>query len=114
MDIMKQSELFLRDAGFETWTWTGASPTVTCFENQTIVGFIHLFDTAESLIESWEKAQALVLARHAAMLRNAGIKAWNVYSIFSQATTRLISDVMLNGWKRILVSRVKSHVLESE
>jgi hypothetical protein len=82
MEIAKNSELFLRDAGYETWTWTGASPPITCFENQTIVGFIHLFETAESLIASWENVQALVLARHAAMLRNAGTKAWNVYSVF--------------------------------
>lgn len=82
MDIATQAEVFLREAGYQTWVWTGASPSVTCFENSTIVGFLHVFDTAESLLANWEQAQARVLARHAASLRAAGAKAWNVYSVF--------------------------------
>lgn len=82
MDIPTQAEVFLREAGYQTWVWTGALPAVTCFENSTIVGFLHVFDTAEDLLANWEDHQARVLARHAAALRAAGAKAWNVYSIF--------------------------------
>lgn len=82
MDIQTQAEIVLRDAGHETWSSTGPAPSVTCFENQTVVGFVHVFDTAGDLIQKWESDQKAVLARHGAALRIAGLKAWNVYSIF--------------------------------
>jgi hypothetical protein len=82
MDIATQSELFLREAGYDTWSWTGTSSPITCFENPTIVGFIHIFDSAAALLSEWEDSQSKVLARHSAPLREAGTKAWNVYSVF--------------------------------
>jgi len=82
MDIGTQAEVYLREAGYETWAWSGASPPVTCFENPALVGFLHVFGTAEELLAQWEEAQQHVLSRHAASLRSAGAKAWNVYSIF--------------------------------
>lgn len=82
MDIGTQSEIILREGGYNTWAWTGASPPVICFENATLVGFIHIFGSAEDLLTSWEAAQQRILARHAAALRAAGNKAWNVYSVF--------------------------------
>lgn len=82
MDIGTQSEVFLREAGYATWPWTGASPPIICFENATLVGFVHVFGTARELLDGWEMTQQRVLARHAAGLRAAGTKAWNVYSVF--------------------------------
>lgn len=85
MDIHTQSELFLREAGYETWTWPGAQPPTTCFESQSIVGFLHVFETAQELLSGWQEKQDQVLARHAIALRSAGTKAWNVYSVFLTA-----------------------------
>ncbi|WP_435655976.1 hypothetical protein [Brucella pituitosa] len=82
MDIYIQSEILLRDAQYDTWTWTGPSGPVTCFENAALMGFVHVFDTADALLGSWEERQKLALARHATFLRSAGAKAWNVYSLF--------------------------------
>jgi hypothetical protein len=82
MDIATQAELLLRDAGYESWQLTIASPPVLCFESATIIGFLHVFDTAAQLIDNWAAAQNLVLSRYAANLRHAGEKAWNVYSVF--------------------------------
>lgn len=81
MDIGTQSEIVLREAGYQTWAWTGTSPPVICFESATVVGFIHVFSTAQELLETWEAAQQRVLSRHALALRAAGAKAWNVYSV---------------------------------
>lgn len=81
MDIPTQSEVILREAGYETWAWTGSSPPVTCFESATLVGFVHVFGTARDLLENWEAAQQRVLSRHAPALKAAGAKAWNVYSV---------------------------------
>lgn len=82
MDIFTQAEILLRDAQYETWTWTGSTSPVTCFENAALMGFIHVFDTADTLLGTWRTNQQVALARHAALLRGAGAKAWNVYSVF--------------------------------
>lgn len=82
MDIFTQAEILLRDARYETWTWTGSAGSVTCFENAALMGFVHVFDTADALLGNWSANQQVVLARHAASLRGAGAKAWNVYSVF--------------------------------
>jgi hypothetical protein len=82
MEIATQTEILLRGAGYETWPWTGEPPAVTCFENAALIGFVHVFSSAEELLARWESAQRTVLSRHSAALRAAGAKAWNVYSVF--------------------------------
>lgn len=82
MDIATQAEIVLRKAGYETWSWSGGPVQVICFENQALMGFLHVFPTAEALLNDWEKAQQVALDRHTAALRSAGAKAWNVYSVF--------------------------------
>jgi hypothetical protein len=82
MNIGTHAEVILREAGYETWPWTGASPPVICFESATVVGFVHVFGSAKELLDTWEVAQQRLLARHAPALRAAGAKAWNVYSVF--------------------------------
>lgn len=81
MDILTQAEIILRDAHYETWTWAGSAGPVTCFENAALMGFVHVFDSADALLGTWEENQQIALARHAASLRGAGAKAWNVYSV---------------------------------
>jgi hypothetical protein len=82
MDIATQTEIILRGAGYETWPWTGVTPAVICFENAALIGFVHVFSSADELLARWEAAQQAVLSRHNAALRAAGAKAWNVYSVF--------------------------------
>ncbi len=82
MDIFTQAEILLRDSHYETWTWTGSAGPVACFENAALMGFVHVFDTADTLLCTWRARQEVALARHAASLRAAGAKAWNVYSVF--------------------------------
>lgn len=82
MDIATQSEVLLRSAGYETWTWPGGSVPVVCFENAAVVGFLHVFASGESLLADWQQIQQATLGRHAASLRSAGTKAWNVYALF--------------------------------
>ena len=85
MDIPTQVEIVLRDAQYDTWVSTSTSSPVICFENAALMGFAHVFDSALALLDEWEARQEHVLARHAAALRAAGIKAWNVYSLLLTA-----------------------------
>jgi hypothetical protein len=82
MDIHTQSEIVLREAGYDTWQSEKGGRVVTCLESQSIVGFIHVFETCDELLSRWRDSQQLTLNRYAAALRPAGVKAWNVYSIF--------------------------------
>jgi hypothetical protein len=82
MEIETHVEVILREARYETWRWNGAGHPVVCFENALVVGFVHVFPTTEELLAGWEPAQKLVLTRHSPALRAAGMKAWNVYSVF--------------------------------
>lgn len=82
MDIHTQVEVVLRGADYETWPWSDGTRAVTCFENQAIAGFVHVFDTCDDLLTGWQESQRVVLSRFAPALRPAGVKAWNVYSVF--------------------------------
>lgn len=82
MDISTQAEIALRNAQYETWSWSGQDGPVTCFESTAVMGFVHVFESAEVLMAGWQTCQKTALARHAASLRGAGAKAWNVYSVF--------------------------------
>src|ERR1035441_10670968 len=85
MDIYTQAEVVLREAGYDTWQSEGGAQVVTCFESQSVVGFVHVFDTCDGLLKRWRDSQQVVLNRYAAALRPAGVKAWNVYSVFLTA-----------------------------
>jgi hypothetical protein len=86
MDIYTQAEVVLREAGYDTWQSGTGTQIVTCFESQSVVGFVHVFETCDDLLKRWRDSQQVVLNRYAAALRPAGAKAWNVYSVFLTAT----------------------------
>jgi hypothetical protein len=82
MDISKQVEIVLRNAGFETWIWAEGTRSAICFEDASVIGFAHIFSSADTLLAEWKSAQQLLLLGHAPALRTSGAKAWNVYSVF--------------------------------
>lgn len=82
MDIATQTEVLLRILGYETWTLANTSATVICFENAALIGFVHVFSSADDLLTGWQASQNVALSHHGAALRSAGAKAWNVYSVF--------------------------------
>ena len=101
MDIFTQAEILLRDAQYETWTWTGSAGPVACFEIAALMGFVHVFDTADALLGAWKENEQVVLARHAASLRGAGAKAWNVYSVFLTRVRTRAQGAKSSASKRI-------------
>jgi hypothetical protein len=95
MDILNQAEIALRQAAYETWHWSGGRVPVTCFENLSLLGFLHVFPSAQSLLSGWEDAQRVALSRFAPALRQSGAKAWNVYSVFlTEATAPELSKAI--------------------
>jgi hypothetical protein len=92
MEIHTQSEIVLREGGYDTWQAEVGGQVITCFESQSVAGFIHVFDTCGSLLDGWRNAQQAVLNRYAAALRPTGVKAWNVYSVFLTPETGTVSQ----------------------
>ena len=84
MDIPTQAEIVLRDGQYETWVWNGPVP-ITCFENASVMGFLHVFVSSTALISGWPEVQQATLARHASIIRSAVAKAWNIYFVFLTA-----------------------------
>ena len=85
ISLTSQVELLLTNAGYSTWPQFGGTLPVTCFEDSTVAGFVQVFSNADALIQNWQSAQNGMLARHAAALRRAGDKAWNVYTVLLTA-----------------------------
>jgi hypothetical protein len=101
MDIGNQTELLLRNAGYDTWALKLPQASVTCFESRSVAGFLFIFSSGTELLSEWESRQRFVLARFAPLLRNAGAKAWNIYSIFLAESAaaleqRLIAEIEEN------------------
>ena len=82
MDIAHQVEIALRNAGYSTWQARHSSGSFICFENAVLIGFVHAFDSATTLLTQWKAVQEAVLKQYRVALRGAREKAWNVYSIF--------------------------------
>lgn len=87
MDLETQSEAVLREANFDTWQINIADKSIVCFEDGSLMGFLCTFPTVDHLLRDWEKTEFTILDRHQFMLRQAGDKAWNVYSCYLTTET---------------------------
>lgn len=97
MDILVQSEMILRPAGYETRTWSGGRVPVLCFENASVLGFLHVFPSTVTLVKEWEQVQRVTLARFVSALKLSGAKAWNVYSVFLSEDDDTAANVGLDS-----------------
>jgi hypothetical protein len=59
------------------------------FEDETVMGFLAVFETGEEILAQWREQQTSFLRLNSAKLRNAGIKSWNIYSVFLADVSRL-------------------------
>jgi len=57
-------------------------PTILLFEDDSILGFVVLFETAEQLLSQWKEKQGQFIARMAVELRRSSRKSWNCYAVF--------------------------------
>jgi hypothetical protein len=87
MDILLQAEVLLRDAGYTTHPFGDGSALT--FEDDSVLGFLHVFPDVTALVEGWSSVQRAALTRCAPQLRMSREKAWNVYGLFlTQAPAR--------------------------
>jgi hypothetical protein len=83
-DLVAQARGVLERSGFATGM-VGAD-SVTCdFEDVSIMGRLHVLDSAGLLLEEWERLQDQFLREHANQFSRDPTKAWNLYSVFLTA-----------------------------
>jgi hypothetical protein len=81
MQLLHEVESTLRSAGFRTARDRNLTGIVV-FEDDTILGFVAVYDTADGIVSNWRVLQDEFLKRNAVHLRRDPQKAWNTYSIF--------------------------------
>lgn len=91
MSDISNVHLVLQAAGYNTWDATAGDVPVVAFEDDAVMGFACVFDSAATLLAGWPQAETILLSRYAAQLRRAGEKAWNVYCALL-ATARATDD----------------------
>lgn len=82
IDLLSISQGILRENSLTTRLLRLGTATIISFEDDALLGFIHLFETPAEMIENWAETEHSFLRAQATRFRAAGEKAWNVYSIF--------------------------------
>jgi len=82
IDVLSTMQGVLREAGFTTRLISVDRFPIVCFEDDDLMGFGCVFEDPSDLLARWKATETSLLTRHAASLRAAGDKAWNVYCVF--------------------------------
>jgi len=81
-DLKSQLQVVLQEAGYDTWLTSTERLDTVGFEDDSVMGFACIFDSAASMLQRWREVEMMLLTRHAADLQKGGEKTWNVYSVF--------------------------------
>jgi hypothetical protein len=82
MDLRSQLQIVLQKAGYQTWLVSLDGLDAIGFEDDTVMGFACIFNSAKELLERWRDVEMRLLTTHALALKQAGEKTWNIYSVF--------------------------------
>jgi hypothetical protein len=82
VEIRAVAQFLLQDANYSVSLWRDDFGPVTRFEDASVMGFVYEFGSVLDLLSNHRERERAVLAAHAHVLRAAGRKAWNVYSVF--------------------------------
>jgi hypothetical protein len=113
MDLLYTAESVLRNAGFRT-ARNPDGPDVVLFEDDTVVGLLSIYATAEELVATWRVQQDHFLRSNASRLRRDPQKAWNTYSVFlTQASLDSVASDILGVEADVHATRkiVKGNIL---
>jgi hypothetical protein len=80
MNLLDDARAALAQTEFRVTTISETSDTIH-FEDESVLGFVKVFDTPDRLLSSWERDQDSFLRRYASALRAEPAKAWNIYSV---------------------------------
>lgn len=81
IDILKSSDAVLADAGYSTGSISLGDHDGLLFESDTVLGFLLVYDTSNSLLKDWSSDSEEVIRRCQFGLRSSDRKAWNTYLV---------------------------------
>ena len=117
IDIAGESERLLSRAQFSVMPVIGLDIEALCFENHSVIGFLHVYENVDLLISRWRSDSEAVFRHHAFAIRKAGPKAWNTYTVFlssgdtdakSLSALHLIEE-NLSGTRKIARGGIYAH-----
>jgi hypothetical protein len=82
VNLRSQVQIVLQEAEYQTWLSTVNEYTTIGFEDSSVMGFVCVFENAETLLQHWRDVETTWLTIHSSSLQRAGDKTWNVYSVF--------------------------------
>jgi hypothetical protein len=98
IDLLTASLSLLRENRFATRLTQLGSNTVVSFEDDSLLGFVNIFDTPGDMIRNWKAAEQSFLLAQATKFRTAGEKAWNVYCVLLCGAPGDAHEIRQIGW----------------
>ncbi len=84
-NVREEAARRLQEASFDVTGTPGQHGDAFIFENDTVLGFALLYDTAADLIGRWNADADALIATRRFQLKASGNKAWNTYVLFLAA-----------------------------
>lgn len=115
MEIIDATEGLLTGIGFTVLRSSVKGREVLIFEDDSVIGFVFSYSSAQSLIAGWGRDSEAAVSAHQLALRRAGQKAWNTYVVLlasgeaSHAETAALAAIEedLIGTRKIARSGMK-------
>ena len=98
IDLLTSSLTLLRENRFATRLSQLGKNIVVTFEDDSLLGFVFIFEAPDDLIEGWRLAETTFLRAEATRFRAAGEKAWNVYCVVLCGNAGDAQQVRQIGW----------------
>ena len=95
---------YLSSAGYSIGTLEALDGTVTTFENDAVLGFVHYYPDAATLIENWRTSSLRILEHAQLSLRQAGEKSWNAYLV-------LLADEVGDYGQNIILGNIEEDLV---
>ena len=84
-DLFTLSERLLTASGYDLLRLSHAETPSLAFESDTVLGFMHVYDTPADLLARWPRDYENAIRRFSFAFRRAEEKAWNAYAVFLAA-----------------------------
>ena len=97
-NVLHKAQSILMEAKYHVNPFTEDGQGYIAFENNSLFGFLHYYNTIEKLLSSWKQDKDKLLRKFSPKFRLAGPKAWNVYTVLltSEKTTEIQFHALQN------------------
>lgn len=97
-DILSTVQILLRQAFYSTQLTAVADRPVLAFEDDSIIGFVTEFESVGELIRDWKNFERTLIEHFGRAFKDAGDKAWNVYTVMLCASNSTSEEAREVSW----------------